>query len=64
MVIGPFAADTPWRSLVTLAPPIARRDVGERTILARAAVRNGENRWATLVERASCAVAPALAHEG
>lgn len=53
VVVGAFAEDTPWRDRVSLAPPVARHMDGGKPLLIRAAVRNGENRWAMLVEHAS-----------
>ena len=61
VVVGPFAKTTPWKSEITLAPPVER--VGAEHFV-RAAVRNGENQWAMLVERASRETAPELAGEG
>lgn len=61
LVIGPFAEESPWAARVTLAPPVAGRREGGTPILTRAAIRNGENRWAMLVESASRRQAPALA---
>lgn len=59
LVIGAFPETSPHASEITFTPPVARYTVGGTPLLVRAAVRNGENRWAMLVESASRAVAPA-----
>ena len=64
VVIAPFARDTPWKEKVTLAPPVAQLHGGKTPIYLRAAVRNGENRWAMLVEHASRQTAPNLTDAG
>lgn len=53
LVIGAWIEKTPWTTDVSLTPPIARRMVGETVLELRGAVRNGENRWAMLVEHAA-----------
>jgi len=58
MVIGPVSKDTPWRTDVALGPPLAIRGTKDDRTELVAAMRNGENRWIMLVERASRAVAP------
>lgn len=58
VLIGPFAQDTPIKSVVALGPPLASRKMGEGRIDLVAAMRNGENRWIMLVEESSRAVAP------
>lgn len=59
VVIGAWTKKTPWSVDVTLTPPIARYTVGETPIEVRAAVKNGENRWAMLVEQAARATVKA-----
>lgn len=58
LVIGAWAEKTPWTTEVTLSPPVAHYTIGETPLLVRAAVRNGENRWAMLVEHAAREVKP------
>jgi hypothetical protein len=41
-----FVKDTPWKARVALGPAF-----GEGPVRLRAAARNGENAWVTLVER-------------
>lgn len=57
MVLGRFAADTPWRTRVTLTVPLddlAGRGGGSHL---HAALRNGENQWITLVQREARGIA-------
>lgn len=51
LVIGEFAADSPWAQPVAIIEPLATRREGQRVIELAAAARNGENRWIALVER-------------
>jgi len=51
LVIGEFAADTPWATSVAIIEPLATRRAGKRTLELAPAARNGENRWIALVER-------------
>lgn len=53
LVIGRFTKDSPWQTDIAFAPPLARTTVGGEEIDYKAAVRDGENRWLMLVERAS-----------
>ena len=61
LVIAPVAADSPWATEVSFAPPLATTGEGDERIDLVAAMRNGENRWIMLVEHISRAVAPAAA---
>ncbi|MDX3901029.1 MAG: hypothetical protein QHC40_11065 [Sphingobium sp.] len=58
LVIGPFAADSPWKTMVALAPPLAASGTDDAPLQWQAAARNGENRWIMTVEQASRAIAP------
>lgn len=58
LVLGTFAKDSPWKTDVAFAPPLARWGGEKHPIALRAAMRNGENRWIMLVEEASRTVAP------
>lgn len=58
MVVAPFAADTPWATRISLAPPLAVAGRGDTRLELRAAMLNGENRWVMTVERATRAAAP------
>ena len=50
IVVGHFAADTPWSKRVTFMPtPGQRGGDGEPT--SAAVIRNGENGWITLVHK-------------
>lgn len=51
IVVGHFAADTPWSKRVTFMPTPGQRggDDGEPT--SAAVIRNGENGWITLVHK-------------
>ena len=55
LVIGEFANDSPWRSRVTMLPPLEARDERDRTQLTVAA-RNGENAWIGLLYREGQAI--------
>lgn len=63
MLIGPFARDTPIKSIVALGPPLASRTLGEERIDLVAVMPNGENRWIMLVEKSSRAVAPVASRQ-
>ena len=56
LAIGRLSKDSPWKSDVALAPPLAASGPEDDPIAIRAAARNGENRWIMTVERASRAV--------
>ncbi len=58
LVIGPFTADSPWRTMVALGPPLAVRGPEDARLQWQAAAKNGENRWIMTVEKASRAIAP------
>jgi len=51
LVIGEFAADSPWAQPVAIIEPLSTRREGKRLLGLAAAARNGENRWIALVER-------------
>lgn len=51
LVLGRFTRKTPWRTLVTLSPPLATEKQRDTEIVLAAAMRNGENEWVALVER-------------
>jgi len=55
MVLGPFAADTPWAHRASLGPILAEEWVGEAPHQLRPAMRNGENDWIGRVHRAAVA---------
>jgi len=50
LVIAPFRKDTPSATANALSPPIRTEGSGKKAIEWRAAMRNGENRWISLVE--------------
>jgi len=50
LVIAPFRKDTPSATANALSPPIRTDGSGDKAIEWRAALRNGENRWISLVE--------------
>ena len=50
LVIAPFRKDTPSATTNALSPPIRTEGRGQTAIEWRAAMRNGENRWISLVE--------------
>jgi hypothetical protein len=50
LVIAPFRKDTPSATVTALSPPIRTDGRGDKEIEWRAAMRNGENRWISLVE--------------
>lgn len=58
LVIGPFTADSPWKIMVALGPPLATSGPEGARLQWQAAARNGENRWIMTVEQASRAIAP------
>ena len=58
LVIGRFEAKSPWSTLVTFAPPLAKEKQGKTEFMLAAAMRNGENGWIALVEKAARDVAP------
>ena len=51
LVVGRFTASSPWSTLVTLSPPLAKAKQGRTEIVLAAAMQNGENEWISLVER-------------
>jgi hypothetical protein len=50
---GRFDKETPWKTRVTLGPPmrVIRTEIGETAL--HLATRNGENAWITLVQRSA-----------
>ncbi|WP_232493108.1 hypothetical protein [Novosphingobium kaempferiae] len=53
LVVGAFAKDSPWKTEVSFGPSLKVAGEGGHAIEMKAAMRNGENRWIMLVERAS-----------
>lgn len=58
LVVAEVSRRTPWKTLVAPGPPLATRGEGKERIELRALMKNGENRWIMLVERASRRIAP------
>ncbi|PNU05963.1 hypothetical protein [Novosphingobium guangzhouense] len=56
LVIGSFSEASPWETEMAFGPALASQGAGKHAIELKAAMRNGENRWIMLVERASRAV--------
>jgi hypothetical protein len=52
VVVGRFAANSPWRGRVAFTQAGTRENTDSDEPVVRAAVRNGENRWLMTVERA------------
>jgi len=52
VVVGRFAANSPWQGRVAFTQASTREDPRNDEPVVRAAVRNGENRWLMTVERA------------
>lgn len=63
LVIGRFAADSPWAMDVAFGPPLSTGGTSDAPLKLMAAMRNGENRWIMTVERASRAISPEAAKE-
>ena len=57
VVGGRFAEDTPWKTRVTLGPPLASETAAANTLNDHAVTRNGENAWIVLVQREARKVA-------
>ncbi len=51
LVIGEFAADSPWIADVAVIEPLKMRRVGKSDLGLSAIARNGENRWIMLLEK-------------
>lgn len=51
IVVGYFAGDSPWKRKVAFTKPKGGARSESEVSVLRAAVRRGENRWLTLVER-------------
>jgi hypothetical protein len=58
LVVGRFEAKSPWATLVSFSPPLAKEKQGRTEFYLAAAMRNGENAWIGLVEREARRVAP------
>ena len=58
LVVGRFEAKSPWSKMVSFSPPLAREKQGKTEFMLAAAMRNGENGWIALVEKAARDVAP------
>lgn len=58
VVGGRFAEDTPWKTRVTLGPPLISQNTATGTLNEHAVTRNGENAWIVLVQRKAKALAP------
>ncbi|MFT4053002.1 MAG: hypothetical protein QM681_00735 [Novosphingobium sp.] len=56
LVLGAFEKDSPWKTEVAFAPALSSTKIGNGIIEVKAAMRNGENSWIMLVERASRSV--------
>ena len=50
LVVAPFRKGTLLEAAAALSPPLATTGQGEKVIEWRAAMKNGENRWISLVE--------------
>lgn len=57
VIVAEVTKGTPWKMLVAPGPPLATRGSGKERLELRALIKNGENRWIMLVERASRDVA-------
>lgn len=53
LVVGAFAKDSPWKTMVAFGPAVRTFGAKKDLIEVKGAMRNGENRWIMLVERAS-----------
>jgi hypothetical protein len=51
VVVGQFAADTPWAKRVTIMPTPRQMGVEDGSAAPAAVIRNGENGWVALVYR-------------
>jgi len=51
VVGGRFDEKTPWKTRVTLGPPIGRIETPSGATASHIVVRNGENAWIMLVQR-------------
>ncbi|WP_260929182.1 hypothetical protein [Novosphingobium sp. 9] len=56
LVLGEFTKASPWKTEVAFGPPLRASGPKSDPLELKAAMRNGENRWIMLVERASRAV--------
>ncbi len=50
---GRFDMKTPWKTRVTLGPPLDRTETPNGSTAGHIVARNGENAWITLVQRAA-----------
>ena len=60
LVIGRFDKKSPWARRVTLGPPLRIEKQGKTIFHLAPVMRNGENGWIALVERAARDTAPGL----
>ncbi len=51
IVVGDFAADSPWKEKAALTAPIVARNPPKDEPVLRGAVRKGENRWLMFIAR-------------
>jgi hypothetical protein len=51
VVGGRFDEKTPWKTRVTLGPPVGRIETPDGVTASHIVVRNGENAWIMLVQR-------------
>jgi hypothetical protein len=58
LVVGAFTKDSPWTTQVAFGPPLRSSGPKDNRVELKAAMRNGENRWIMLVERASRTISP------
>ncbi len=56
LVVGAFTKKSPWKTDVAFGPPLCSSGTKSDPLELKAVMRNGENRWIMLVERASRAV--------
>ena len=60
LVIGRFDKKSPWATRVTLGPPLRIEKQGKTIFHLAPVMRNGENAWIALVEKAARDTAPGL----
>ena len=53
LVVGRFDAKSPWKLQVSFGPALRREKQGKTRLQLLPAMRNGENAWISLVERAA-----------
>lgn len=52
LVVGTFDQTSPWAKRVTFSKPVSTHEIGKAKAEAKAAMRNGEHRWAMTVDKA------------